>query len=295
MKHCSIAVDGIDTFYRDAGPEGAPVLLLPHGYPGSSFVYRHLMSALADEFRLIAPDLPGFGYSATPPREQFAYTFDAYASFLVTFADELGLERYALWLHDYGSQLGLRLAMERPERVSGLIIANGDIYEDEFGPKYDKLREVWATPGPAARRVLEEHVSLDGFRDEFSGGLPPELARQVSPDLWTLHWALLNTPERRANLITLLEDQPSTLGWFKKQQAWLRETQPPTLILWGQRDGYMPASAATAYLRDLPAAETHIFDGGHWLLETHLDSVVPLTRSFLRRLVVPADQQRPER
>ncbi|MET0866165.1 MAG: alpha/beta hydrolase, partial [Nakamurella sp.] len=222
--------------------------------------------------------------SATPPRSHFAYTFDAYADFLVDFTEALALERYALWLHDYGSQFGLRLAMRRPDRVRGIVIANGDIYEDEFGPKYDKLKEVWARPGADARRVLEEHVSLAGFRDEFIGELPPELISRISPDLWQLHWSLLNTPERRANLVTLIEDQSSTLDWFPKEQSWLREMQPPTLIVWGQLDGYMPAAAARAYLRDLPAAELHVFPAGHWLLETHLSDVLPLVRDFLRRL-----------
>lgn len=182
-RHRRLDVNGIDAFYREAGPADAPVLLLPHGYPASSFVYRNLMPALGDRWRTVAPDLPGFGYSGTPSAEDFEYTFDARSSFLADFVDALGLDRYAVWLHDYGSQLGFRLAMS-------------------------------AHPGPDARRAYAEHVSLDGFRDEFAGELPGDVADRVPPDLWTLYWALMSTQERRANLVRLLEDQPSTLPWF---------------------------------------------------------------------------------
>ncbi|WP_114559835.1 alpha/beta fold hydrolase [Desertihabitans aurantiacus] len=283
VHHRVVEVDGIRTAYREAGPADAPVLLLPHGYPASSFVYRGLMAALGDRWRTIAPDLPGFGHSDTPPADVFGYTFAAYAAWLQHFVDVLGLERYAVWLHDYGSQLGFQLALSAPERVLGLVIQNGDIYPDAFGPKYDGLRRLWDHPGPDARRAIAAHVTLEGFRDEFAGELPVDIADRVSPDLWTLHWALMSTPERLANLVRLLEDQPSTLRWMPAQQAYLREHRPPTLIVWGPHDGYMPEASARAYARDLPGAELHLLGGGHWLLETHLDEVVPLVRGFLAR------------
>ncbi len=284
VHHRRISVDGIDTFYRESGPSDAPVLLLPHGYPASSYVYRNLMAALGDRWRLIAPDLPGFGYSATPSADDFAYTFDAYGRFLREFVDVLQLDRYVVWLHDYGSQFGFRLAMAAPERVAGLIIQNGDIYEDAFGPKYGFLKELWDSPGPAARRRIAEHVTLAGFESEFRGELPDDVADRISPDLWTLHWSLMNTPERLANLIRLLEDQPSTLQWFADEQRYLREHKPPILIVWGPHDGYMPEKSARAYHRDLPEAPLHLLGGGHWLLETHLDEVVPLVAEFLSHL-----------
>lgn len=279
-----MTVDGINTFYRETGPGGSGehgTVLLPHGYPCSSYAFRNLLPALGDRWRLVAPDLPGFGYSATPSPDSFDYTFDAYARFLRSFADTLGLSRYVLWLHDYGSQFGLQLAMSAPDRVAGLVIQNGDIYADEFGPKYDFLEDSWNNPGPQARRALAQHVTQEGFRSEFVGELPPALADRISPDLWTLHWTLMSTPERVANLIRLLEDQPTTLGWFDSEQAYLREHMPPALVVWGANDGYMPERPARAYHRDLPAADIHVFDGGHWLLETHLHEVVPLVRGFL--------------
>jgi pimeloyl-ACP methyl ester carboxylesterase len=284
VHHRRITVDGIDTFYREAGPPEGLVLLLPHGYPASSFVYRQLMAALGGRYHLIAPDMPGFGYSATPSPDEFAYTFDAYAEFLRSFVDAMNLQRYVVWLHDYGSQFGFRLALSAPERIAGLIIQNGDIYADAFGPKYDFLKKLWDNPGPTSRRRIAEHVTLDGFQSEFVGELPDDVADRISPDLWTLHWALMSTPQRLANLIHLLEDQPSTLNWFPKEQAYLRDYQPPTLIVWGPHDGYMPEESARAYLRDLPDAPMHLLGGGHWLLETHLGEVVPLVADFLTRV-----------
>ena len=283
VSHRSITVDGDRIFYREAGPPEGPVLLLPHGYPCSSYQFRDLMPALADRWRTIAPDHPGFGYSDTPPAERFGYTFDAYATYLRRFVDALGLARYAIYLHDYGSQFGLRLALDTPERVAALIIQNGDIYPDAHGPKYAPLKEFWANPTAEGRQRLAAAVSIDGFRGEFTGELPPESAERVSPDLWTLAWAQLGSPQRRRNLVTLLADQGSTVAWFDRQQRYLRTHRPPTLILWGPHDGYMPAAAARAYLRDLPAAELHVLEGGHWLLETHLPQVVPLIRDFLDR------------
>jgi pimeloyl-ACP methyl ester carboxylesterase len=281
VRHNRVTVDGIDTFYREAGPPDAPVLLLPHGYPASSFVYRHLMAALGGRWRPIAPDMPGFGYSATPSPDDFGYTFEAYAEFLQAFVDELHLERYVVWLHDYGSQFGFRLALSKPQRVAGLVIQNGDIYADAFGPKYAFLEKLWDSPGPASRRRMAEHVTLKGFESEFRGELPADVADRISPDLWTLHWSLMSTPERLANLIHLLEDQPSTLAWFGREQAYLREHKPPALIVWGPHDGYMPEESARAYHRDLPDARLHLLGGGHWLLETHLGEVVPLVEEFL--------------
>jgi pimeloyl-ACP methyl ester carboxylesterase len=284
VAHRTIEVDGIEIFYREAGPADAPIVLLPHGYPSSSFQYRNFMPALGDRWRLIAPDYPGFGYSETPDPTRFSYTFDGYARFLERFTAAMDLTRYAVYLHDYGSQFGLRLAMTAPERVAALIIQNGDIYEDQHGPKYEPLKAYWFNPTPQGRERLGEAVSLDGFRGEFIGEIPEHLVERVSPDLWRLSWSLMNQPRRRDNVISLLADQASTLDWFPRQQAYLRQHQPPTLVVWGPHDGYMPEGAARAYLRDLPDAELYLLGGGHWLLETHLDEVVTLAREFLGRV-----------
>jgi pimeloyl-ACP methyl ester carboxylesterase len=282
VHHRRVTVNGIDTFYREAGPADAPVVLLPHGYPCSSYAYRNLMAALGDRWRLIAPDMPGFGYSTTPSDDDFGYTFDAYADFHQSFVDALQLDRYAIWLHDYGSQFGFRLALAKPERVAGLIIQNGDIYEDALGPKYAALQEYWQHPTSARRDEIARGITKEEFEREFLNDVGPDLAARIPPDLWELHWAL-STDRRKAIAADVIAGLRDNLAWFPRYQGYLRTHQPPTLIVWGPRDGYMPEPSARAYLRDLPQAELHLLDGGHWLLETHLDEVVALSRDFLAR------------
>ena len=281
MRHATIDLDGVEIFYREAGPADAPAILLPHGYPCSSYEFRNLMPLLADRWRLVAPDFPGCGYSATP--ENFPYDFDGYADFLDRFADRLGLGRFALYLHDFGSQIGLRLAIRRPERIAALIIQNGDVYEDALGPKYADLKAFFADPGLERRAALAGAVSLEGYRDEFLNDVRPEIAARIPPDLWTLHWAL-TTPRRKEIAVSVIAGLKENLDWFPRYQAYLREEQPPTIIVWGPQDGYMPEASARAYLRDLPDAELHLLDGGHWLLETNLAEAAGLTRDFLSRV-----------
>lgn len=280
VHHRTVEIDGVETFYREAGPADAPALLLPHGYPCSSYEFRNLMARLGDGFHLLAPDFPGCGYSATP--DGFAYDFDGYASFLDAFADAVGLTRFTLYLHDFGSQIGLRLAIARPERITALIIQNGDIYEDQLGPDYDGLKKYWDDPTPERKAKIGEAISHDGYRKEFLNG-SDRVADRISPDLWALHWALTD-PRRKAIYLDVIAGLKENRDWFSRYQAYLRDHRPPTLIVWGPNDGYMPEGAAKAYLRDLPDAELHLFDdGGHWLLETHLGQVESLIRDFLER------------
>jgi pimeloyl-ACP methyl ester carboxylesterase len=262
-----------------------PVLLLPHGYPCSSYEFRNLMPLLADRWRLLAPDFPGCGYSDTP--DTFAYDFDGYADFLDRFIARLGVTRFALYLHDFGSQIGLRLAIRRPDRIAALIIQNGDIYEDTLGPKYATLQAYFRDPTPERRAKLGDAVSEEGYRDEFLNDVRPELAARIPPDLWKLHWSL-TTPRRREIIIGVIAGLRENLAWFPRYQRYLRENQPPTLIVWGPQDGFMPEPAARAYRRDLPKAELHLLDGGHWLLETNLTEVAALTRDFLSRSIPSA-------
>ncbi|MCR5876409.1 alpha/beta hydrolase [Phenylobacterium sp. J426] len=284
VRHLWLKMGADTVFYREAGPDDGPVLLLPHGYPCSSYAYRNLIPRLSGDWRLIAPDFPGCGYSDTPP--DFAYGFDGYAAFLERFCRALGVERFALYLHDFGSQIGLRLAIRQPARILGLIIQNGDIYEDQLGPKYAPLQAYFRDPTPEAKLALGHAVSREGFRDEFLNQLQDEHADLIPPDLWELHWSLM-TPQRREIAVDLIARLKDNLGWFPRYQAYLREQQPPTLIVWGTNDGYMPAGAAEAYRRDLPGADLHLFEGGHWLLETHLEDVAPLIGGFLSGIQQP--------
>jgi len=282
VHHRRITIGTVDTFYREAGPSDAPVFLLPHGYPCSSYEFRNLMPRLADRWRLVAPDYPGAGHSSTP--DTFDYSFDGYAAFLDAFVERLGLTRYALYLHDFGSPIGARLAIKAPERVTALIIQNGDIpYEDALGPKYQEIEKTWTLPPRAMRDAVAEAVTEENFREEFLNAVRPELAETIPPDLWTLHWGLM-TPKRKEIAVELIAGLKENRAWFPEHRRYLQEHQPPTLILWGPQDHYMPEKSARAYLRDLPDAELHLLDGGHWLLETNMDEVVPLIREFLGRV-----------
>lgn len=284
VRHLNLDLDGMNIFYRDAGPIGAPVVLLPHGYPCSSYEFRNYMAELAGTWRLIAPDFPGCGYSDTP--EDYNYTFDGHAEFLERFVENLGITKFALYLHDFGSQIGLRLAIKRPDLIASLIIQNGDIYEDVLGPKYKALQEYWSNPTKEGYVRIRQSITKDEYENEFLNDVDAGLADLIPPDLWELHWSL--TTERRktiaADIIASLKDN---LNWFPRYQAYLREYQPKTLIIWGPKDGYMPEASAKAYLRDLPNAELHLLNGGHWLLETNLQEAVNLSRDFLERHHMP--------
>lgn len=282
VHHRRIAIDGMEIFYREAGAPDAPVILLPHGYPCSSYEFRNFLPRLADRWRLLAPDYPGFGYSETP--EGFDYSFDGYADFLNRFVEALGVDRFALYLHDFGSPIGARLAIKAPGRVRAQIIQNGDIpYEDALGDKYQEIEQSWRLPPDAMRAQIAEVITEEEFRREFLNAVEGVLAEAIPPDLWTLHWSLM-TPRRKEIAVGLIAGLKQNRAWFPQHRAYLAEHRPPTLIVWGPQDGYMPEKSARAYLRDLPDAELHLLDGGHWLLETHLDEVVALTRDFLTRL-----------
>jgi pimeloyl-ACP methyl ester carboxylesterase len=292
-----IEIGSMDVFYREAGKRSAPVVLLPHGYPCSSFQFRHLMPLLAERWRLIAPDFPGCGYSSTP--NDFCYDIDGYVDFLECFIAQLGVRRYALYLHDFSVHIGLRLAIRYPQRVAALIVQNGDIYGHQFAPQfhghnagviniedsgshYRPQGSYWCPPSSTGRAKIEEVVSEHRFQRQFLDEVSPRLAERIPPDLWKLHWSLM-TPQRceiACHLIPALEKQAA---WLPRYRTYLHAHRPETLILWGRHDACIPERAAHTYLRDLPRAELHVLDGGHWLLETHVDSVAALLGNFLGR------------
>jgi pimeloyl-ACP methyl ester carboxylesterase len=280
VRHGRITVDGVGTFYREAGRKDAPVLLLPHGYPCSSYEFREMMPRLADSYRLLAPDFPGHGYSDTPAG--YDYSFDRFAVFLGKFATAMGADSFALYCHDFGGYIGLRLAIAEPTRIKSLIFQNADIYEDTFGPEYEGLKAYWANPTPEGKAKLGEAVSEAGFRREFLNHVGPELAARIPPDLWKLHWSMM-TPERIALTTDILAGLRENLAWFPRFQDYLRRYRPPTLLMFGRHDSYIPEAAARSFLRVLPDAELHLLDAGHWPLETSLEEAVPILRDFLDR------------
>ncbi|MTE12859.1 alpha/beta fold hydrolase [Nocardia aurantiaca] len=281
VLHRHLEVDRVEVFYRESVPARpeAPVLLLLHGFPTASHQFRRLMDALGDRYRLIAPDYPGFGNTIAPA--DFEYSFDRLADITEGFVQRLGLTRFAMYIFDFGAPIGLRLATRHPEWIAGLVVQNGNAYEaglSEAAQGFVALRPDHAGDEDVIRGLL----TLEGTRGQYETGVPdPAL---LDPDAWTLDQHYLDLPGRKEAQVALAFDYKSNVARYPEWQSWLRKYTPPTLITWGADDPFFPASGARAYLTDLPEAELHLFDTGHFALETHLPHIAPLIADFLDRL-----------
>ena len=274
-------VDGVDIFYREAGPKDAPVVLLLHGFPTSSHMFRNLIPLLADRYHVIAPDYPGFGESAAPDHRSFAYTFAHFTDLIDGLLTQKGIERYAMYVMDYGAPVGYRLALKRPERVSGLIVQNGNAYDEGLGVFWDPIKAYWASGSPVHRKALESLVTLPTTKFQYTDGMSDP--SRIDPDNWNHDQALLDRPGNREIQLDLFKDYGSNVPLYPQFQAFFRKYKPPTIIVWGKNDKIFPAAGATPYLRDLPDAELHLIDTGHFALEDKLDEIAPLINSFLDR------------
>jgi pimeloyl-ACP methyl ester carboxylesterase len=283
VHHHTAKVDGLDIFYRQAGSPRAAGVLLLHGFPGSSFMFRHLLPALADRYRVVAPDYPGFGYSSFPAADQFDYTFDNYARILDRFTEVIGLDRYVLYLHDYGCPIGLRLALRQPQRVTGIIVQDGNAYDEGLGPAWDTAKAYWRDPTPENRQRLPEWLNAEGTREQYTAGLPAELIPLCAPDTWTLDWALMSRPGNVEVQFDLFTDYRTNVPLYPRFQEFFRTHRPPALVIWGKHDVYFDVAEAECYRRDLPDAELHVLDAGHKALETHGVEITRLVRDFLAR------------
>lgn len=274
MRHRYVEVDGAQVFYREAGPsEGLPLLLL-HGFPSASHQYRRLIDALGARHRVIAPDYPGFGHTVAPPG--YVFTFDALAATIDGFVRALGLDRFALYLFDFGGPVGLRLAEADPARVAGIVIQNANAYDAGLSPM---ATEFLASSADDIRANL---LTLEATRGQYEAGTAePEL---VDPTSWTLDQHFLDLPGRSDAQVALALDYPTNVARYPAWQAWLREHRPPTLIAWGRNDPIFTQAGAEAYLADLPDAELHLFDTGHFALEEHVGEIAELVDGFLRRI-----------
>ncbi len=277
-------IDGVKVFYREAGPADGPVVLLLHGFPTSSHMFRNLIPLLADKYRVIAPDYPGYGQSDAPDHTQFAYTFANQADIVDKLAAQLGAKRYALYVMDYGAPIGYRLALKHPERVSGLIVQNGNAYDEGLqSPFWDPIKVYWKDRSQKNRDALNSLVTLDITKFQYTDGMG-DVAR-ISPDNWVHDQALLDRPGNRDVQLDMLGDYGSNVPFYPDFQKFFRDRQPPTLIVWGKNDKIFPEEGAHPYLRDLPKAEIHILDSGHFALEDRLDVMAPLIHDFLDRKV----------
>jgi pimeloyl-ACP methyl ester carboxylesterase len=278
-------IDGIDIFYREAGPEDAPAILLLHAYPSSSFMFRNLIPLLMDKYHVVAPDFPGYGQSSAPPADKYAYTFEKFAEVTDHLAQKLGLKTYALYCGpDVGSYVGFRLATKHPERISALVIQNGEAYAESRNKEFWHPFEAYGRDRSEANaKHLHKHLSIEDNRWHYTHG-----ARNVeafSPDTWTLDFAILSRPGNVENRAALFYDTRSNLEDYAKWQAYFRKHQPPTLVVWGKKSGIVTVEGASMYKRDLKDVEVHLFDTGHFALEEDLYPISALIRDFLGRKV----------
>ncbi len=281
--HRSVRVNGVNVFYREAGRRGAPVVLLLHGFPSSSHMFRDLIPALADRYHVVAPDYPGFGQSDMPPRESFAYTFANLAAVVDGFTQALGLERYSLYVMDYGAPIGYRLALRHPERVQALIVQNGNAYEEGLGEFWEPLRAYWRDPAAHRESIRRSSLTLEATRWQYLNGVRD--SSRVSPDAWLTDQRELDRPGNAEIQLDLFYDYRTNVALYPAFQEFFRRRQPPTLVVWGKNDVIFPPSGAEPYRRDLRTVEYHLLDTGHFALEDRGDEIARLIRGFLGRHV----------
>lgn len=284
--HRSVKIDGINIFYRDAGPADGPVVLLLHGFPTSSHMFRNLIPALSDRYRVIAPDYPGYGQSDMPDRATFPYTFDRFAELVDGLLGKLGITAFAMYVMDYGAPVGWRLALKHPERVTGLIVQNGNAYDEGLKEFWDPIKAYWSDHSEVHRKALHVLVAPETTKFQYVDGVSD--VTRVSPDNWVHDQALLDRPGNAEIQMDLFYDYRTNLPLYPLIQAYFRKRLPPTIIVWGKNDTIFPADGAHPYKRDLPDVEFHLLDTGHFVLEDKADEVFPLIRDFLDRKVAPS-------
>ncbi|WP_405466440.1 alpha/beta hydrolase [Streptomyces jietaisiensis] len=284
VHHRSATVDGHELFYREAGPTDAPTIILLHGYPTSSFMFRELIPLLAGDYHVLAPDHLGFGLSDAPPVTEFTYTFDALADLTSALLDRLGVDRYALYVQDYGAPIGWRLALRHPERITAVVSQNGNAYEEGFVESF--WADVWAygeNPGPETEPAVRAALTREAIRWQYLHGVPdPSL---VSPDTWEHDHALVSREGNDEIQLALFRDYRTNRPLYPPLQEFLRTHEVPVLAVWGRNDEIFGPAGAQAFARDAKDAEVHLVDGGHFLLESHLDVVAGHLRAFLGRVL----------
>ncbi|HVT92816.1 MAG TPA: alpha/beta hydrolase [Bryobacteraceae bacterium] len=275
-----IEADGVRVFYRAAGDTDAPVVLLLHGFPASSFMFRELIPLLASEYRVIAPDLPGFGFTEVPSERNYVYSFDRLAATLNAFTQALKLRRYALYVFDYGAPTGFRLAMAHPDRITAIVSQNGNAYEEGLGDSWAPIRKYWAEPTGENRETIRRNIlTLEGTRWQYTYGVKnPE---SVPPESYTLDTALLDRPGNKDIQLDLFLDYASNIKLYPAFQDYFRKAQPPLLAIWGKNDPFFVPAGAEAYRKDIPNARVEFLDTGHFALETHSVEIAAAMKNFL--------------
>jgi pimeloyl-ACP methyl ester carboxylesterase len=280
IKNQTITVDGQSIFYREAGDkEKGPTILLLHGFPTSSHMFRNIIPALTDKFHLVAPDYPGFGYSSMPPVDKFEYTFDHLAEIVDKLITHIGLERYSLYVMDYGAPVGYRLAVKHPEKIEALIVQNGNAYEEGLGEFWEPLRAYWNEPNEKNKNALKKFLTLEATRWQYTHGVKNENA--ISPDNWIHDQLLLDRPGNNEIQLQLFYDYKSNPPLYPQWQEYFRKYQPPTLVVWGRNDFIFTKEGAIPYQRDLKNIQIHLLNTGHFALEEEGELIAELISRFL--------------
>jgi len=278
-RHRFVDVDGLKIFYREAGADTSPALLLLHGFPTSSHMFRDLIPALADDYRVVAPDFPGFGFSEAPERAQFRYTFDHLADVIERFTTVAGLIRYAIYVFDYGAPVGFRLATRHPERITAIVSQNGNAYQEGLSEGWNPIQRYWKEPTPKNRAALRNFLTPETTRWQYTHGVQDESL--VAPESYTLDSALLARPGNDEIQLDLFLDYASNVALYSKFQDYFRTHRPPLLAVWGKNDPFFLPAGAEAFKRDIPAAVVRFLDTGHFALETHTAEIAAAIRGLL--------------
>lgn len=282
VHYYKTGVNGLNIFYREAGPANAPVILLLHGYPTSSFMFRNLIPLLATKYHVIAPDLPGFGFSDAPGRKEFAYTFDHLAATMQGFIDSLQLSRFALYIFDYGAPVGLRLALANPEKITAIISQNGNAYEQGLSAEWNPIQKYWKDPAAENRETLRVFVALEITRFQYEHGVKD--LSLIAPETYTLDQHFLDQPEHVEIQLDLMLDYRSNVALYPAFQAYFRDKKPPVLAVWGNKDPYFLPAGAEGYRKDNPGATVKFYDTGHFALETHAQEIGEDILEFMDRI-----------
>jgi pimeloyl-ACP methyl ester carboxylesterase len=280
-RHRTTKVEGIDIFYREAGPVDAPAIVLLHGFPTSSHMFRNLIPELSHRYRVIAPDYPAFGHSGVPDRGVFTYSFARFADLMDGLLNQLDVERYALYVQDYGAPVGFRVALKHPERITALVIQNGNAYEEGLKEFWKPIKAYWAEASGANRAALRVGLTLAATKSQYLDGVRDP--SRIAPDAWLHDQSLLDRPGIDEIMLDLFKDYGTNVALYPQFQAFFRARRPPALIVWGKHDVIFPPDGARAYLRDLPDAELHLLDSGHFALEDKGDEIATLMLNFLDR------------
>jgi pimeloyl-ACP methyl ester carboxylesterase len=280
-RYQHVSVDGIKIFYREAGSKTAPTILLLHGFPTSSHMFRNLIPALADRFHVVAPDLPGFGFSDAPDRKRFRYTFENLAKLIGSFTQRISIEHFAIYVFDYGAPVGLRLALAHPERITAIISQNGNAYEEGLSQGWNPIQKYWKDPTAENRAALRGFLTPEATKSQYLYGVQD--LGLVAPESYELDSALLARPGNDEIQLDLFLDYASNVALYPKFQEYFRTKRPPLLAVWGNSDPFFLPPGAEAFKRDNPAAEVHFYEAGHFALETHVEQIADAIREFLSR------------